>query len=49
MRKPGGRGGSEGGDARNPSGAPNREKGEAMNSVAGSFENEGNGFKDAFP
>jgi hypothetical protein len=39
----------EGGNARNPSGAPNRERGEAMNSVAGSFDDERNGFEDAFP
>jgi hypothetical protein len=40
---------SEGGNVRNPNGAPNKERGEAMNSVAGSFGNERNGFADAFP
>ena len=49
MRKPRGRGRSEGGDAGNPSGAPDRERGEVMNSIAGPFGNEGNEFKDAFP
>ena len=43
------RGKSEGGNAGNPSGAPNRERGEAMNSIAGSFGDERNGFEDAFP
>jgi hypothetical protein len=40
---------SKRGDAGNPSGAPNRERGKVMNSVAGSFEDEGNRFQDAFP
>jgi hypothetical protein len=44
LRKPRGRGRREGGDAGNTSGAPNKEKGEAMNSVASSIGNEGNGF-----
>jgi hypothetical protein len=48
MRKPRRRGMSEGGDAGNPSGAPNKERGEAMNSVVGPFGNERNGFEDAF-
>jgi hypothetical protein len=49
LSKPRGRGRSEGGNAGNPSGAPNREKGEAMNSVVGSFRDKRNGFKDDFP
>jgi hypothetical protein len=35
---------SKRGDAEDPTGAPNSERGEAMNSIAGSFGDEGNGF-----